>query len=132
MAKKKMVIDNAIQQKKDKMANERKRKYEEVQKELNNGLPLHQLSITQLKSLCLHKKNKDDKVLISKLKRDELVLLWMSWKSRSDPVNISTSSQVGVDLISGTSVEVDCDKEECHNINCNENTTILEPAILLV
>ena len=60
------------------MTNKQKRKYGEVQKELNNGLPLHQLSITHLKSLCLHKKEKDDKVSISKLKRDELVSLWMS------------------------------------------------------
>ena len=130
MAKKKKDIDDAIQQKKDKMTNERKRKYDEIQKELSNGLPLHQLSITQLKSLCLHKKNKDDKVSISKLKRDELVSLWMSWKSRSDPVDISTSSQVGVALVSHTSVEVDRNEEECHNINCNENATVRDYVIL--
>jgi len=135
MAKKKKDIDDAIQQKKDKMTNERKRKYDEVQNELRNGLPLHQLSITQLKSLCLHKKNKDDKVSISKLKRDELVSLWLNWKTRADPVDVSTSSQVEeVDIMSSNNctssqVEVDCD-DNSHYVNCNENTTILEPVLL--
>ena len=54
------------QPKKDEMTNKQKHKHNEIQKELNNDLPLHELSITQLKSLGLHKKRKDDKVSISR------------------------------------------------------------------
>ena len=131
MGKKKKDIDNTIQQKKDKVTNKWKRKYDDVQKELSNSLPLHQLSIIQLRSLCLRKKNKDDKVPISKLKRDELVSLWINWKTRPDPVDVSTSSQVEqVDMTShirtSSQVESDCD----HNVNCNENANILHSMLL--
>ena len=124
MAKKTKDIDNVIQQKKDKATNERKRKHDEVQNKIDNGLPLDQLSVTQLKSLCLHKKRKDDKVSISKLKRDELLSLWLNWKSRPDPVNVSMSRD------HTSHVEVDIDKEYRHNVNCDENTTIDNPVLL--
>ena len=131
LAKKKKDIDDVIQQKKDKVTNEQKRKYDDVQQELSNGLLLHQLSITQLRSLCLHKKNKDDKVPISKLKRDELVSLWLNWKTRADPVDVSTLSQVEqVDMTSffrtSSQVGVDCG----HNVICNENANILHSLLL--
>ena len=115
--------------KKDKATNERKRKHDEVQSKIDNSLPLDQLSITQLKSLCHHKKRKDDKVSISKLKRDELLLLWLNWKSRPDPANIvSTSREDSTSQV----LEVDID-EECRHTNvndCDENATISNPVLL--
>ena len=120
MAKKKKDIEDALQQKKDKATNERKRKHDEVQTKIDNGLPIDQLSTSQLKSLCHHKKRKDDKVSISKLKRDELLLLWLNWKSRPDPVSVSMSCDHN---ISTSQAEVDRD-DECHYVNCNENATI--------
>jgi len=123
MARKKKEIDDAIQHKKDKMTNERKRKYDEIQNELKNGLPEHELSITQLKALCLHKKKKDDKVSISKLKRNKLVSLWLSWKSRYDPVDISIETGTSNILRTKTSeVEVNCDTGVCQDVDDNEHT----------
>ena len=47
MTRKKKEIDDAIQQKKDKMTNKQKHKYDEIQNKLKNDLPEHELSITQ-------------------------------------------------------------------------------------
>ena len=48
-----------VQIKKDKIVNERNRKYEKIQADIRDKkLPLAQLSIVQLKQICLHKKKK--------------------------------------------------------------------------
>ena len=71
--------------KKDKVINERKRKFDNLMNKIKiNNLPLSKLSLAQLQLLCQHKKRKDDKVSITKLKRDELLQLWMIWKDRCD------------------------------------------------
>ena len=45
--------------KKDKIVNEWNRKYEKIQADIRDKkLPLAQLSIVQLKQICLHKKKK--------------------------------------------------------------------------
>ena len=78
---------NKVKQNKDKKTNERKQKFEEVKKQIDDGnLPLDKLSMSQLKTLCSHKKQKSDKVSISKLKQNELLPLWLSWKDREEEV----------------------------------------------
>ena len=88
MAKKKRECEERVQEKKDKIVNERKRKYDKIQAEIHNkNIPISQLTLTQLRQLCNYKKRKDDRVSITKLKRDELQQLWLLWKDRCDNDN---------------------------------------------
>ena len=142
MAKKKKECDEKVQQKKDKIVNERKRKYDKIQAEMRDkNIPLSQLTLSQLKQLCNYKKRKDDKVSISKLKRDELQQLWLVWKDRSDDSDLETilnhqpasgdeSQYAGITTsVSDTDMAVvTCDhkpvnntcNEDRHNINCGD------------
>ena len=53
MAQKKKECDERVQQKKDKIINEQKRKYDKIQAEMRDkNIPLTQLTISQLKQLC--------------------------------------------------------------------------------
>ena len=49
-------------------------------------MPLEKLSLSQLKTLCSFKKQKTDKISTSKLKRNELLPLLLSWKDRHNVV----------------------------------------------
>ena len=136
IARKKKESDEQLQQKKDKVTNDRKRKFDNLLNEiLNKNLPYSELSLAQLKLLCQHKKRKDDKVSISKLKRDELLQLWMIWKDRSDEHEIEaalkkvkTNHDASETRIStGRSSSTDdtvmtYDNDSNNEINCNENT----------
>jgi len=85
MAEKRKEEEMQVQnQKKDKV-NERKRKFDEINKKLLlDNLPLDKLSTAQLKILCAHKKISSDKLSISKLKRSDLMPLWLSWRNRPE------------------------------------------------
>jgi len=153
MAKKKKESEDKVQLKKDKIVNERKRKYDEIQSEIRSkNLPLAQLSIVQLKQLCLHKKRKEDKVSISKLKRDELLQLWMLWKDRCDeddlqqlsktnPPNVSHASALGNstgtdDAVVAAVVTCDDSKtEKCeevsHIIECSDTNIVYDSTLII-
>ena len=76
MAQKRKEEEMQVQNRKNRKANERKLKYEEITKQIiHNNLPLEKLSTAQLKILCAHKKQSSDKVCISKLKCCELMPL---------------------------------------------------------
>ena len=98
------------------------------------NIPLSQLSLSQLRLLCQHKKRKDDKVSITKLKRDELLQLWMIWKDRCNEDEIEAATKKmrsGVDasetrISTGRSACTDdtvmtCDDEVNIDFNVNEN-----------
>ena len=77
--------EKQVQQKKDEKNNERKRKFDELQNMIQKKyMPLEKLSLSQLKTLCSFKKRNTDKISISKLKRNELLPLWLSWKDRQN------------------------------------------------
>ena len=84
IAQKKKEEANHAQQKRDQKMNERKRNFDKVKSQIeNNNVPTEKLSLSQLKILCSYKKRKGD-ITISKLKRDELLPLWLSWKDRPE------------------------------------------------
>ena len=86
IVQKKKEEENQVQRKKDKIMMERKRKFDELQAQIESkNLPIEKLSMSQLKTLCSFKKRKGD-ISISKLKRDELLPLWLSWKDRPEVV----------------------------------------------
>ena len=77
--------EKQVQQKKDEKNNERKRKFDELQNMIQKKyMPLEKLSLSQLKTLCSFKKRNTDKISISKLKQNELLPLWLSWKDRQN------------------------------------------------
>ena len=83
LLRKKRENESKVQQKKDNLYVERKRKYDEIQTTINQkNMPVDFLSISQLKTLCAFKKRPEDKCSISKLKRDELLALWKQWMYR--------------------------------------------------
>ena len=83
MAEKRKEEEMQVQNRKKNKADERKRKFDEINKKLtHDNLPLDKLSTAQLKILCSHKKISSDKVCITRLKRSELIPLWLSWKDR--------------------------------------------------
>jgi len=85
MLKNKKDNEDKVKQKKDNALLERKRKYHKIQSEIKEkNIPLHSLSISQLKILCTYKKKPEDKVSISKMKRNELLSLWTQWMHRND------------------------------------------------
>ena len=85
MLKNKKDNENKVQQKKDNVLQERKRKYQQIISEIEEkNIPIDYLSTSQLNILCQYKKNPNDKVSISKLKRDELPLLWMQWMHQNE------------------------------------------------
>ena len=151
LAKKKKESDEKVQMKKDKIVNERKRKYDQIQSEIRDkNLPLAQLSIVQLKQLCLHKKRKDDKVSISKLKRDELLQLWMLWKDRCDEDDMKQLSKTNPPIVSHTSVlgtsigtedvviaAVTCDDETekrdevSRNVKCSDTNIVYDSTLII-
>jgi len=151
LAKKKKESDEKVQMKKDKIVNERKRKYDQIQSEIRDkNLPLAQLSIVQLKQLCLHKKRKDDKVSISKLKRDELLQLWMLWKDRCDEDDMKQLSKTNPPIVSHTSVlgtsigtedvviaAVTCDDktekrdEVSRNVKCSDTNIVYDSTLII-
>ena len=136
MARKKKENEEQVQQKKDKVIHERKRKFDDLMNEIQfKNIPLSQLSLAQLRLLCQHKKRKDDKVSITKLKRDELLQLWMIWKDRSDEHEIeaalkkvktnhdASETRISTGCSSSTDDTVmTCDNDSNNEINCNENT----------
>ena len=65
--------------------------FDELQTKIKTeNLPLEKLSLAQLRILCMYKKRDDDKVSVSKLKRSELLAIWLEWRNRPDDnVNIS-------------------------------------------
>lgn len=96
IAQRKKDEEKQVQQNKDKKNNERKRKFDELRNQIDiKNIPLDKLSLSQLKTLCSYKKRKSDKVSISKLKRHELLPLWLSWKDRVvDEVENTIDEQV--------------------------------------
>ena len=60
---------------------------------LSQNIPLEKLSSSQLKVLLMHKKRDDDKVSIAKLKRADLLALWLEWQSRPDTIDVLEKSQ---------------------------------------
>ena len=150
MAKKKKEVMTNFKWKK-KIINERKRKYDQIQSDIRDkNLPISQLSIVQLKQLCLHKKRKDDKVSISKMKRDKLVQLWLLWKDWCDADDISAAMTKPTDTqatneshtsiggyITDSIVDATCDdkilncNEDCHNVNCSENAIEYDNSIII-
>ena len=140
MAQKKKECDERVQQKKDKIINEQKRKYDKIQAEIRQkNIPLTQLIIAQLKQLCNHKITKDDNVAISKLKRDELQQLWLVWKDRRDDndhieaiLNNKSASEESQHATSITTTISDtdkavvtCDHRAVNNTSCNEGRHIV-------
>lgn len=81
LAQKKKDEDNELQKKKHARWIQQKQKFEKI---VNENIPLEKLSIGQLRVLCTFKKLKTDRVYISKLKRSELLPLWLSWKDRPE------------------------------------------------
>ena len=75
MASKKKEEDDKQQQKKHTKRIQQKEKFDKI---MSMNLPF------ELKVLCSYKKMKSDKVYISKLKRSELLPLWLSWKDRPE------------------------------------------------
>ena len=74
IVQKKKEEEDQVQQKKDKIMVEQKRKYDLKTKIDHENLPIDKLSLSQLKTLCSFKKRKGN-ISISKLKRDELLPL---------------------------------------------------------
>ena len=92
MAEKKRAEEMEVINRKNKRVSDRKGKFDELMaKIINTDLPLEKLSTAQLKTLCAHKKRETDTVSISKLKRNELLSLWISWKDRIDEITTLTS-----------------------------------------
>jgi len=136
MAKKKKQSDERVQKKKDEIVNERKRKYHKIQDDIRaKNIPISQLTIAQLKQLCNYKKRKDDKVSISKLKREELQQLWLIWKDRCNDdddleallKNKSASEESHASISTSMSdtdkAVVTCDRNAAHD-TCNEGRHI--------
>ena len=85
MAKKKNMENIKLIEKKNDRILKRKRQFDEVVNKMKSeNLPLDKLSLSQLKILCSHKKRDSDKIYVSKLKRNELVALWLEWQHRPD------------------------------------------------
>ncbi len=85
MLKNKKDNEDKVKQKKDNVLLEQKQKYNKIQSEIKEkNIPIGSLSISQLKILCTYKKKPDDKVSISKMKRNELLSLWTQWMHRND------------------------------------------------
>ena len=92
----------------------RKLQYEQLQQKIiNENIPVEKLSMQQLKILLMQKKRDDDKVSISKMKRSELVPLWLAWQSRPD---VEMEDMVG---ISNNNTEVSQDHNQQMNIDCD-------------
>ena len=91
-----------------------KLQYDQLQQKIiNEKIPVEKLSMQQLTTLLMQKKRDDDKVSISKMKRSELVLLWLPWQSRSD---VKIEDIVGV-VISNNNTKVPQDHNEQMNID---------------
>ena len=92
MAEKRKEEEMQVQNRKNNKANERKQKFDNINKQLtDDNLTLMKLSTAQLKILCAHKKISSDKVCISKLKHCELIPLWLSWKNWPEKEERSTA-----------------------------------------
>ena len=85
------------------------------QKIINENIPIEKLSMQQLKILLMQKKRDDDQVCISKMKRSELVPLWLAWQSRP---NVEIEDMVGA-VISNNNTEVPQDHNQQMNIDCD-------------
>ena len=72
----------------------RKSKYNKMQIKIQSqNIPLEKLSSSQLKVLLMSKKRDNDKVSIAKLKRADLLALWLEWQSRPDIIDVLNKSQ---------------------------------------
>ncbi len=92
MAEKKRTEEMEVLNRKNKRVSDWKGKFDELMAKMNsNDLPLEKLSAAQLKILCAHKKRDTDTVSISKLKQNELLSLWISWKDQNDKITTLTS-----------------------------------------
>jgi len=106
MASKKKEEENKQQQKKHAKWIQQKKKFDEI---ISMNLPFDKLSIGQLKLLCSYKKLKTDKVCISKLKRLELLPLWLSWKDRPEVHRADALEEEAATMIPSVPVPVDDD-----------------------
>ena len=116
MAEKKSQDEARVLQKKNDKMMKRKLQYDELQKKIKNeNIPVDKLSIQQLKILCMAKKQDEDKISISKLKRSDLIPLWLTWQSRpgSFPTTVDEDS---------SAVVLDQDHSQQINIDCNPDT----------
>ena len=121
IAQKKKDEENQLQQKKDMIMIQRKRKFDELQTQIETkNLPIEKLSMSQLKTLCSYKKRKGD-ISISKLKRDELLPLWLLWKDRPEAIEEAAVS-VPAPSVPVPSKAID-DADEC-NHDSEMTTTI--------
>ena len=85
MAEKKSQDEARIIKKKNDKMMKRKLQYDELQQKIQKeNIPVDRLSIQQLKILCMAKKQDNDKISISKLKRSDLISLWLTWQCRPD------------------------------------------------
>ena len=90
MAKNKSMEEAKIVQKKNDKIMKRKLQFDELQTKIRSeNLPLEKLSLAQLKILCMYKKKDSDRISISKLKRSELLALWLEWRHRHDVVDVN-------------------------------------------
>ena len=107
IAQKKKDEENQLQQKKDMIMIQRKRKFDELRTQIETkNLPYEKLSTSQLKTLCSYKKRKGD-ISISKLKRDELLPLWLSWKDRPEVIEEAAVPVPSVPVPSKAVVDAD-------------------------
>ena len=65
--------------------------------------------MAQLKILCAHKRRDFDKVYVSKLKRDDLVALWLEWQHRPEVAVVDDSTIVPESHSDNISDDVHCD-----------------------
>ena len=114
MAEKKSQEEARIVQKKNDKIMKRKLQYDQLkQKIIDENVPVDKLSMQQLKILLMQKKRDDDKISISKMKRSELIPLWIAWQSRPD-IEIE---DVGV--IVNNNTEVLQDHNQQNNNDCD-------------
>ena len=103
MAEKKKAEEMEVMNRRNKKVSDRKQKFDAIMSKIeSNDLPLEKLSAAQLKILCGHTKRDTDNVCISKLKRNELLSLWISWKDRNEiPTSLTSQLEVGSDAVAG-------------------------------
>ena len=81
--------------KKNERLVKRKMQFDEVVNKINlENLPVEKFSLAQLKILVGHKKRDSDRVSVSKLKRHDLVALWLEWQHRPEVAVVDDTTTV--------------------------------------
>ena len=85
MAEKKSQEEARVLQKRNDIKMKRKFEFDKLMIKIQSeNIPFEKLSSSQLKTLLMHKKCDDDKISIAKLKRSDLLALWLEWQSRPE------------------------------------------------